>query len=197
MYKNYYLGLCLILILNLSCNKESDTVTEEPILISSIIMENAGFEADPNAWPNAWWYRGAPYEVRWVSDEAYSGDGSVAIESDTMVNDFNFWGQTITQNIQTGRKLQLRVKIKLDEVIGEGVSIVIRGDESSSPEGDAETFVTTQGTIDISGTHDWKEYQLSQLENMPASIKSVTVYLLLLPNTTGTVWFDEVELEYL
>lgn len=197
MKKSNYLGLFLFLILCLSCDKDAATVIEEPILISAITMENAGFEKDPMGWPSDWWHKTEPYEVRWDSDQAYDGDGSVAIESDTLVDGFNFWGQTMAQNVQTGRKLRLRVKVKLDQVRGEGVSIVIRGDDTFSPEGNAEAFVTTQGTVYISGTHNWQEYQVTQLENMPESINSITVYLVLLPNTTGTVWFDEVKLEYL
>lgn len=77
--------------------------------------------------------------------------------------------------------------------MGQGVSLVIRGDDSPRPAGFAEVFATTQGTTTISGSSGWEEWAVT-LDRLPTGIQSVTVYLVFLPGTTGTVRFDAVEL---
>lgn len=52
---------------------------------------------------------------------------------------------------------------------------------------------STQGEVPITGLKDWTEYRVT-LNEVPSRIESLTVYLLFLPNTTGTVYFDEVSL---
>ena len=88
----------------------------------------------------------------------------------------------------------LEVKIK-SNLIGEGISIVIRGDNTVHPTGTAEQFVTTQGSSPISGTFDWTDYGV-KLANVDASTQSLTVYLVYLQNTTGEVYFDDISLTY-
>jgi len=86
------------------------------------------------------------------------------------------------------------VKIK-SNLTGDGVSVAIRGDNTTQPTGTGEQFVTTQGTSTISDTFDWTDYSI-KLSNVDASTKSLTVYLNYLPNTTGEVYFDDISLAY-
>ena len=122
----------LFVILLAACKQEDDDATtpmEDPNL-GPIVVNNAGFENQPTGWPDGWWHRTEPYQVSWTMDESFSGNGSVTISSDTLVDDFNYWGQSFNENIQAGKKLRLQVNVKLDNVVGEGISIVIRGDDT-------------------------------------------------------------------
>ena len=81
----------------------------------------------------------------------------------------------------------------LDGVRGEGVAIAIRTDDTVTPKGYAEAFVTTQGTAQISGSMGWREYSVT-LNQVPLTAESITVYLIYLPGTTGTVYLDDISL---
>ena len=70
---------------------------------------------------------------------------------------------------------------------------MIRGDDTYQPSGSAEAFATTQGEIPITGVQDWTEYSVT-LGSVPSQAKSLTVYLVFLPQTTGTVAFDAASL---
>lgn len=200
MKTNLILLLLTALCFTFSCKNEDDNggpINPDPEPTGPIVVNNAGFEDFPTGWPDGWWHRNEPYKVEWTDEEAFSGSHSVTIQSDTLIDDFNFWGQTITENIQTGKKLRLRVNIKTVNIEGEGASIVIRGDNTPTPEGSAELFISTQGSLYIGGTHNWKEYSVELEDSISAAIQSITVYMVLLPNTTGQIYFDDIILEYL
>ena len=200
MKTNFFILFSAILLVTFSCKNEDDDggpITPDPEPSGPIVVNNTGFEDFPGGWPDGWWHRNEPYTVEWTDEESFSGTYSVTIQSDTLIDDFNFWGQTITENIQVGRKLRLRVNVKTVNVEGEGASIVIRGDTTPTPEGSAELFISTQGDVFIGGTHNWKEYSVELEDTIPASIRSITVYMVLLPYTTGQIYFDDIILEYI
>ena len=162
----------------------------------SQLISNSSVETGITS-PTSWWYSSGEdkYNVTWTDQESFSGSKSLKIS--TQIADptnFAFWAQTISANIPTGMDVTLNVKIK-SNLIGEGISIVIRGDNTVQPTGTAEQFVTTQGTSPISGTFDWTDYSV-KLGNVDASTQSLTVYLVYLQNTTGEVYFDDVSLAY-
>lgn len=145
------------------------------------------------------WFQSAPCQnntMVWTEEEAFSPGKSLKISNSTAGSEcISFWGQTFNTDIPTGKSLTLRVRIK-GQLEGQGVSIVIRGDDTPDISGNAEQFATTQGDLPIIGTFDWTEYSIS-LDNVEASTLSLTVYLVYLPETTGDVFFDDVSLEFL
>jgi hypothetical protein len=86
----------------------------------------------------------------------------------------------------------VKIKSKLE---GTGASIAIRGDDTFPPSGSAEQFVTTQAITPISGTFAWTEYTI-KLDDVETATRSLTVYLMILPNTTGEAYFDDVSLSF-
>src|SRR6185436_3602573 len=100
--------------------------------------------------------------------------------------------QTMTAIIPHGKNITLKAKIK-GNLTGIGASIAIRGDIESPADGGAEQFATTQDQTPITGSSDWQDYSVT-LVNINSNIKTITVYLLLLPNTTGEVYFDDLSL---
>lgn len=147
--------------------------------------------------PNGWWsYTGQNnYSVIWTDEQSFSPKKSLKIS--TLIantSDFAFWAQTISANIPIGKDVTLKVKVK-SNLTGDGVSIVIRGDDFVYPEGSAEQFITSQGMFPISGDFDWKEQSIT-LTKVSSTIKSLTVYLIYSQNTTGEVYFDDISLTY-
>lgn len=45
----------------------------------------------------------------------------------------------------------------------------------------------------ITGSKDWTTYDVT-LGDVPQHIRSITVYLIYLPGTTGSAYFDDVEM---
>ena len=165
---------------------------------TGIVLSNTGAEQGSGGMPDDWWFRNGPYQVGWTSEEAFEGDNSIKITSDSSDDDdFGFWAISSTEGIEEGRRLRLQVSVKTVGVEGEGASIVIRGDDTTTPQGSAELFISTQGDIYIGGTSDWKDYSVDLEDFISPTIQSITVYLVLLPNTSGTVYFDNIRLTYI
>jgi len=158
-------------------------------------LMNGGFESG-NPWPNYWWRGGKGYgrfSFEWYGVESWEGARAVSISrADASDEDFGFWAQTLFAEDFRGGPATLKVRIKTN-LSGQGVSIVIRADDTYQPSGSAEAFATTEGKIPITGVQDWTEYSVT-LGSVPSQAKSLTVYLVFLPETTGTVAFDAASL---
>ncbi len=150
---------------------------------------------------DSWWQRksnsDSNHEITWVTEESYSPDKSLKISN--QVSDstgFAFWAQSLYDDIPTGQDVTLKVKIK-GNLTGDGVSIVIRGDDYDSwhNNGDLKQFETTEGDTKISGTFDWTEYSLT-MTDVTEDVTIMTVYLVYLENTVGEVYFDDASLTY-
>ena len=92
--------------------------------------------------------------------------------------------------LKTGSFVTLKAKVRLENVQGPGVSLVLRGD---TPIQSSALFETTQNKIPIRGTADFAEYSVTLYYTTPVDI--VKIYLLLLPQTTGKVTFNDVTVE--
>lgn len=192
----YLTWIILASIFFLGCNKEDDD-GGTPGPTGPIELANTGLEDINNGLPVGWWSNPGPYELFTTDTTAFNGAYSAGLTSnDSTAQDFGFWAQTITDNIQVDKKLRLRVNIRAENVVGEGASIVIRGDNTLVPQGPAELFITTQDDLYIGGTHNWKEYRVALEDPITSDIQSITVYVILLPNTSGTIFFDDIILEY-
>lgn len=189
----YFFLLFFMPLLLISCSKE-DTDIEEPTV--NELLSNGNLEIGSGG--PLGWFRSAPCPdtgISWTEEEAFSHLKSLKISNSTLESEcFSFWGQTLDTDIPTGKSLTLRVRIK-GQLEGDGVSIAIRGDDTPEISGIGEQFATTQGVSPISGTFDWTTYSLN-LGTVEPTIQSLTVYLIYLSNTTGTVFFDDVSLGF-
>lgn len=158
-------------------------------------LKNTDFELG-SSFPDFWWTgatdRGK-FEISLVDDVTLSSGHSVMIKSENSDNEFAFWAQRIDAKNFIGKELNLSANIKGENIEGEGIAIAIRGDDLSNSSNSAEIFYTTQGNITIDGTFDWKSFNV-QSEIIPNNIDLITVYLIYLKNTSGTVYFDDVSL---
>jgi hypothetical protein len=180
--KGIYAALFVMLLCG--CNDDPKPPTE---LLVNVDIESGG--TLPNGWLDM---EETVYTTEWTTEEASSGIRSLKISA-TESDDTNFalWYQHYAGVIPVDKDLVLSVRIKGNNVSGEGIAIAIRGNDGISL--DAAQFSTTQGTINITGNFDWTTYQV-RLNKLQKDIKSITVYLMLLNNTTGTVYFDDASL---
>lgn len=156
---------------------------------------NGGFETG-GALPNHWWRGGRDYRgfyFQWDGVESWEGNKAVSISRPNPADSaFAFWAQTLFAEDFWGGSATLKAQVKT-ALDGQGVSIVIRGDDTYQPSGHSEVFATTEGVVSITGDQDWTEYAVT-LDYVPSTTKSLTVYLVYLPETTGRVLFDGVSL---
>ncbi|PHN07005.1 hypothetical protein [Flavilitoribacter nigricans] len=188
-----FLLLFFASLLLVSCKKDDDDSMGSS---SSELLTNGDLEIGSGT-PNGWFTGPSctDIDLSWTDEESFSPSKSVKISNTTLESDcFTYWGQHRNTDIPTGKSLTLRAMIK-GQLEGNGVGIVIRGDDTPDISGTAEQFATTQGVSPISGTFDWTEYSLS-LGPIEATTKSLTVYLVYHPGTTGDVYFDDVSLEF-
>ncbi|WP_296621629.1 hypothetical protein [Marivirga sp.] len=183
--------ICLLFTVLSFTSCKDDEIQSNQLIVNGILEQGSTS-------PDGWWSNSANpdnFNFIWTEDESFSGSKSVSISTQTAdASAFAYWGQTITNNLPTGKSVTLSVRIK-GELSGRGVTVALRGDDTVEIDGSAEQFATTQGSMDISGTFDWKEYSI-KLDNVDASTKSLTVYLIYLYDTSGEAYFDDVSLTY-
>jgi hypothetical protein len=160
------------------------------------LLTNGNFESG-NTVPTDWGYITEKdiYSGEWSDREFVSPSKSAKIsssKSDTTA--FCFWYQTINDNLPLGKDVTLKIKLK-GNMLGKGISIAIRTDDTTMPSGRAEQFITTENLSPMTGSFDWSE-RIITLANVKPTSKSITVYFIYLPNTTGEVYFDNASLTY-
>ena len=148
-------------------------------------------DSSPNSWLDL---EQTVYSTEWTSEEANSGNKSLKITAtQTDPTNIAFWAQSFSGSIPVGKDVVLSIRIKGKNLTGQGISIAIRGDAETPRSGLAEQFGTTEGEIDITGSFDWTTYNV-RLNGIDSNIKELTVFLIFLPNSTGTVYFDDASL---
>jgi hypothetical protein len=159
-------------------------------------LQNTDFETGIS-YPENWWQGATNYnsfQINYVDNVSLSSSHSTKISSSGSNSNFAFWAQTILADQFVGKSAELKVNLKGQNISGDGIAIAIRGDDTQNPRSMAEIFSTTQGNQQISGTFDWQTYSVN-IDAIPENIKSITIYLIYLPNTSGTIYFDDVAME--
>jgi len=191
---NFYLFLVLFApLLLVSCEEDDDDIQE---VLPTELLNNGNLETG-STFPNGWFSNTpcATTSVLWTDEDSFSPSKSLKMSNSTAEDEcFSFLGQSFNTDIPTGQSVTLRVRIK-GALEGQGVSIAIRGDDTPNVAGNGEQFATTEGSSPISGTFDWTEYTIS-LNSVASTTRSLTVYLVYLPETTGDVFFDDISLTF-
>ncbi len=191
--QKFYLFFTTILILASimvnGCSKDESQEFYGPLLKNGNLESGS---STPDGWNYATTEQG--FNFTWTNLESYSPSHSLGISTSVSHANIATWTQTISENLPFGHQMVLKTKIKCN-LIGDGVAIVIQGDETVTPSGSAEEYASTQTMFKISGTADWRDWAIATSSNLNNTIKSITVYLIYLPNTTGEVYFDDIELK--
>ena len=181
--KNTIFTLILLSIIFSGCKKED--IFETDLLVNNTVEIG-------NDTPTGWFSVPGPYQVEWSESVGFNSDRSLKISSDVTSADFGFHAQEIDE-FEVGKFVELKVQIKKENLVGSGISIAIRGD-NDDPNPSSEWFTTSQSNQVITGNADWEEYSLVSTSKIPDDITKLTIYLIMLPNTTGTVYFDDISL---
>lgn len=129
------------------------------------------------------------YKVTWTEEEFLSPMKSLKISAQTLDSiNFAFWGQSNDLILPDGRNITFKVYLKGD-LAGDGVEILLRGDDING------SSINAERSSRFSGNFDWTEHSL-QLTNVDNDVKSLIIFLIYLPNTTGDVYFDDASLTY-
>jgi hypothetical protein len=175
-------------------NRESSgkEITEKPDKAEPIVLPiNGSFETGPDGWKKA---EGTD-NLAWTAEAGRSPTKSLKITSSAKQEGILAWIYTYSGPIPADGNIRLKVFCKTQALHGNGAALTVRADDTSAPEGQAELYATTQGLKSITGSRDWFEYMVFLPPHARKNIKSITIYLIMLPQTTGTVYFDDVSLE--
>lgn len=168
---------------------EEKVIVQRPPQQGTNLLQNSGFEEGEGDAP-AGWGRGtaSPERLRWDKTVAHTGQASVSM---TFTPDVQqpaaSWYQKL-EAFPTHRKLTLSAFVKTQEVSEDGqVLICVRCDtEDQATVG----FGTTQGAVNLTGTHDWTRLETEVV----APEETAAVWVFAFFSGTGQVWFDDVEL---
>ena len=128
------------------------------------------------------------HTMQWTDEISYSGSRSLKISNSKMHSETSSWSYEISLDLPVGKDITLEAKIK-GNLSGQGAGLMIRADDSSPAFGDPEQIATTKESS-ITGNFDWTSYRVV-LKDL-GEMKSVTIYLIFLPDTTGEVFFDDI-----
>ncbi|MEO1448870.1 MAG: hypothetical protein AAFV07_05040 [Bacteroidota bacterium] len=191
----FFLGGLIIWLFSNGCRP---TVPPDEVFGNDLLGNVSVEEGD--SLPNFWVYSEGDSTVMldnlWTSEESFEGLRALKISRSGDVLAHYTWRQTLVNRIQRDRPLLLKVMIKTENLTEPGAALLIRGDNTDEPKGAAEQSASTQGKLDIMATQDWTEYSLRVPEGLGRGLESLSVYLVMLPETNGTVYFDQMTLEY-
>jgi hypothetical protein len=163
-----------------------------------ILIFNGGVEEGLNA-PDGWNPVGLVaknHTLDWTLNTAAAGRRSLRIGSvsSALAPDLAYWYQPMPLEYQPNVDYVLSAKLKLDHLDGAGVAVALRGDDTSSGGGPAAAFATTQGKLLLTGsTGAWIRVAV-RLSAVPANVNHLSAYLLYLPGTSGSVYFDDINI---
>lgn len=176
------LMLSVIFIL-ISCKKDNQIPTQ--LLVNSDIESN-----DLSGWLNAG--SSGSFNAEISELESFSPSHSLKIAQAIIDNsNYWYWYQKYEGKMPYGEDITLSAKIKGKNLVGQGISIAIRGDKQDS----VSQFVTTFGNIDITGTFNWTQYNFT-LSELNSDVTKLWVFLIFNRSTTGTVFFDDITLTH-
>ncbi|MBN1798105.1 MAG: FecR domain-containing protein [Spirochaetales bacterium] len=151
-------------------------------------------EAD-DTYKSSWNFSGPEEFFSLSSEHAFNGSHALKIALPDPTSEIFAWHLTLTKNLPVNNKLSLKIRVKTHMLQGQGAALAVRADETVFPSNRILLYNTTRDQIVITGSSDWQEYTLALKGKIPANTKSISIYLLYLPRTTGSVYFDDIRLK--
>ena len=199
---NTALILCIMLAAVVSCDIDEDfPLASQAIVNGDMEIQSSINETLPQGWQVFAFNFFAPnnYLITRTDAAAASGNHALAIQAHTIDSEQEFW--YVRQNIdladfQMNHPMQLKFKVKTQDLQGNGFNIFVIVRASNTRR--VSLFISSVDQLQthrISGTNDWQTFYL----NIPATGENVSLMSLDLAignATTGTVYFDDVELHY-
>jgi len=182
--KKLNLLLFVALLLFSGCDKE-DPIYETPEnLIKGFSFESRDHEfTSSNGSQNS-------FTSGWTTEEAFDGLGSLKISAASEDHDdFGFWSYRLYEP-EPELNISIKVRVKTKNLIGKGVGM-------SAFYRDYDGLIQTVGSAEM--FPDLKDNEWTTLELMvepaaPAGVEVLDIYLLMLDNTRGSVFYDKMEI---
>lgn len=174
--KNFYTAFTVLLVFAFACVIKAG---------GKNIVPNPGFEELDGGNPAAW----NKVQKNWIIDTktAHSGKNSLRITNDDPES-YTLMGCTIVP--ERGESYDISAWVKLQNVTGDGASFIVEY------WGEAGKYMG--GTWDsptLCGTADWQKLVFkNRIMPKDESIKRITMTVFLSRKSTGTVWFDDIEI---
>jgi hypothetical protein len=108
---------------------------------------------------------------------------------------FSSWSYTFSNPVlKEGTSLKLTATISANSLSGTGAAIALRTDSGTRtrPSG----FSTSQGLYPIKGIQNQRTFSIT-LDYVPTEINTLYIFLLMLPESSGSVYFEDMRLEVL
>ena len=177
----------VITALFMSCQEE-DELANLQLLVNSTVEEGGNQ-------PNGWIFvenDGTGLEFAWTDQEFFSGSKSLQIANTSDEAEvWGYWAQLYNGDIPYGKDVELSVKVRGEDLQGQGVSIAVRADREGQPTNGQ--FSTTQGSTEIKGTFGWTTHKI-KLNSIEPDVYQLYVFLIYTSATTGEVFFDDAVL---
>ena len=122
-----------------------------------------------------------------------SPDYSLAIHSDGVASGYSYWSYSfVPQGIEVGSEVVLKVKIKAMSLTGGGAFFALRLDVD---EKDYPIFFSTTQQDPVKGTTEFGSSTYSiTMKYYPNKVDALRIFLFLDGTSTGTVFFDDIQL---
>ena len=181
------LSIILILLI-INCGKENRI----ELLHNSSVEQG---DDSPYSWRTWHSYHSA---TEWTTEHYVSRSHSLKISRNSTTTGYGpaSWEQIINNYVPAGIELTLSLSIKLENIIGNGVSFFVMCFDADHPDGIPEAFATSRDNISLMGTKNWTRYSI-KIYNTPKNIQCLVVNLRSSGSTTGTVYFDDISLSYI
>lgn len=174
--------LFIVLCMLFSC-KKTDPVPDQ-------LVNNGSLES---AMMSVWFNYGTGSITAYrTNEDSFSPAYSLKMAK-TAIDTVNFWywGQIYKGKMPYGEDLTLSAKIKGINLVGNGLSLVIRCDGLEY----GQQFASTQGVTKIAGTFDWTSFSVV-LPKLESGVTSIVIYLVYGNGTSGTAFFDDISLTH-
>lgn len=181
--------LPLISVFFFSCNKDEEPEPHQ-------ILNNWNMEADVYG-EARYWYKAISGNVvcSWDSLESVSPTHSLKMTSDDSTGmDIGYYYQRVLY-IEKGQDLSFQIKVKGQNLVGNGVAVALYAFDNANPLTEPIRFASSDETIRLVGSFDWTPVKI-EMENIEAEIKSLWIFLVYLPDTQGTAYFDDATAFY-
>ena len=130
-------------------------------------------------------------------DVLNDGNKTLSIEA-TQASDniiFSFWRKNIENpSIPVGSTLRVSVEVTTQELEGNGISIALRTNSRADGDIKLSAFSSTQGVKEFNGNLN-QELATVEIGYFPEKVESINVFLIMLNETKGKAYFDNIKLE--
>lgn len=180
--KRYTAFIIFIIISQLSCEKS--------YIEPSGLLDGFSFETAPLLF-SSFFQRADDYDLSWTNEDAFDGEHSLKMKSTNLENQsFALWNLNY-RDYEMGKPFKIKVRVKTVDLEGSGgaqVNMFARSKDGTT------NLSSSIGDLVNSTDGKWETIELSLDANPSNIFGAIDIYFLLTPGSTGTVYWDKLEI---